>query len=107
VWDEEMKVRINAAYYFGEPLANTKLDAKFYYYWPIETSITGSLVTDEKGEATISFPAPYNPDYDSYYYWDYDAKYQRIRMEATASDGSNQTVTGVYYFSDPASEQLH
>jgi len=101
VRDEEVKMQVNAAYYFGEPLADTKLQVSFYYYWPIETRITGSLVTDENGEATLSFRAPYNPDFDDeYYYWRYGGnQYQRIRMEVTANDGSNQTVTGVYYFS--------
>ena len=104
---DEMKVKINAAYYFGEPLANAKLDVKFYYNWPLETKITGSLVTDENGETTISFPAPYNPDYDDYYYGGDVSRYQRVRMEVTANDGSNQTVTGIYTFSVyPAFEQL-
>ena len=104
---DEMKVKINAAYYFGEPLANAKLDVKFFYNWPLDTKITGSLVTDENGETTLSFPAPYNPDYDNYYYWDASSSFQRVRMEVTANDGSNQTVTGIYAFSVyPASEQL-
>ena len=104
---EEMSVQVNAAYYFGEPLANTKLDVQFYYIWPLKTTVTGSLVTDENGVATLSFPAPYNPDFDHYYYGDYDSRYQSVRMEVSANDGSNQTVTGVYYFSVyPASEQL-
>jgi len=104
---EEMQVKIKAAYYFGEPLANAKLDVKFFYSWQLDTRITGSLVTDENGETTLSFPAPYNPDYNNYYYWDAASSFQRVRMEVTANDGSNQTVTGVYTFSVyPASEQL-
>jgi len=105
---EEMKVKVNAAYYFGEPLANAKLDVKFFYNWQLETKITGSLQTDENGDATLSFPAPYNPDYDNYYYyWSDESKSQKVRMEVTANDGSNQTVTGVYNFSVyAASEQI-
>jgi alpha-2-macroglobulin len=104
---EEMKVKINAAYYFGEPLANAKLDVNFYYNWPLQTKITGSRLTDENGETTLSFPAPYNPDYDSYTYWGDGPRMQTVRMEVTANDGSNQTVTGVYYFTVySASQQL-
>jgi hypothetical protein len=104
---EEVKVKINASYYFGEPLANAKLKVEFFYNWQLKTKITGSLVTDANGETTISFPAPYNPDYEDYYYWDAPSKFQKIRMEVTANDGSNQTVTGVYHFSVyPASELL-
>lgn len=104
---EEMKLKISAAYYFGEPLANTKLDVKFYYTWPLEAKIPGSLVTDENGEATISLPAPYSENYDPYYYWGDTSYHQRVRMEVTANDGSNQFVTGVHHFSVyHASEQL-
>ena len=104
---EEMKVKIKAAYYFGEPLANTKLDVNFYHIWPLDTKITGSFITDANGEATISFLAPFDPNYNTYYYWDESLNAQSIRMEVTANDGSNQTVTGVYNFSVyPASEQL-
>src|SRR6185369_14523216 len=46
-------------------------------------------------------------DYDSYYYWGSSPRVQALRMEVTANDGSNQTVTGVYYFSVyAAAEQL-
>jgi alpha-2-macroglobulin len=104
---EEMKVKVHASYYFGEPLANAKLDVKFFYNWPLNAKITGSLVTDANGEATLSFPAPYNPDYDDYYYWGASSRYQKIRMEVSANDGSNQVVTGIHTFSVyPASEQL-
>ena len=104
---EEIKVKINAAYYFGEPLAKAKLNVNFFYNWPLKTKIKGSLVTDENGETTISFPAPYNPDYDSYYYWGDGPRMQTIRMEVTANDGSNQIVTGVHHFNVyAASEQL-
>lgn len=105
--DEAMKVKINASYYFGEPLANAKLDVQFFYVWPVKARVTGSFVTDANGEATLSFPAPYDPNYDDYYYWRTSSSYQRIRMEVTANDGSNQNVTGIYTFSVfPASEQL-
>jgi len=104
---EEMKVKVNASYYFGEPLANTKLDVKFIYAWFLDTKVNGSLKTDANGETTISFPAPYNPDYDNYYYWSTTPRPQKIHMEVSASDGSNQIVTGVYTFSVyPASEQV-
>ncbi|MBI5945474.1 MAG: Ig-like domain-containing protein [Chloroflexi bacterium] len=105
---EEIRVRINTAYYFGEPLANTNLEVKFYSLYPLNTKISGSLVTDENGDATISFPAPYDINSDNIYYgWGYGANYQSVRMEVTANDGSNQTVAGVYHFSVyPASEQL-
>ena len=107
VRDEQMKVKVNASYYFGEPLANAKLDVKFFYNWPLKARVTGSLVTDANGDATLSFPAPYNPDYDDYYYWGASSRYQNIRMEVSANDGSNQIVTGVYAFSVyPASEQV-
>lgn len=107
VHGEEMKVKINASYYFGEPLANTKLDVKFIYGWLIDTKITGSLKTDANGETTLTFPAPYNSSYDNYDYWSDSPRPQKIRMEVSANDGSNQIVTGVYVFSVyPASEQV-
>lgn len=96
---EEIKMQINASYYFGEPLANTKLDVKFYHYWGVKTSIKGSLITDDKGNATISFDAPFDTDDNNYaYYYGHNGESQTIRMEVTANDGSNQTVTGLYYF---------
>lgn len=107
VHGEEMKVKINASYYFGEPLANTKLDVKFIYGWFLDTKITGSLTTDANGDTTITFPAPYNSSYDNYDYWADSLRPQKIRMEVSANDGSNQIVTGVYVFSVyPASEQV-
>lgn len=107
VRDDEVRVKINASYYFGEPLAKAKLDVKFIYGWYVDAKITGSLTTDENGEAILSFPAPYNTSYVDYYYWGNSSTPQEIQMVVTANDGSNQTVTGGYIFSVyPASEQL-
>jgi alpha-2-macroglobulin len=104
---EEMQVKVNASYYFGEPLASAKLNVQFFHEWPLETRVRSTVVTDENGETTITFPAPYDPNYNTYYYWDNSSLPQRIRMQVTANDGSNQTVTGVYSFLVyPASEQL-
>lgn len=105
---EEVNVKVNASYYFGEPLANAKLDVHFYHSWLLESNVSRSLKTDENGDATISFSAPYDLNQDSYFYsWNNTPKVQHVRMEVTANDGSNQTVTGVYYFSVySASEQL-
>ena len=104
---EEMKIKVNASYYFGEPLTNTRLNVQFFHEWLLDARVRSAVVTDENGEATITFPAPYDPNYNDYYYWDSSSHPQQIRMQVTANDGSNQTVTGVYSFSVyPAAEQL-
>jgi len=104
---EEVRMQINASYYFGAPLANTKLDVDFFVTWPVTTKINGPVVTDENGNATLIFKAPYDKDLQIDYYGRRNFQDQLIRMEVTANDGSNQTVTGVYNFSVyPASEIL-
>ncbi|MGC1375667.1 MAG: Ig-like domain-containing protein [Anaerolineales bacterium] len=103
---EEVKMQINVAYYFGEPLADTNLDINFYHTELVQTSISGSTSTDKDGNATISFPAPYDASNNNYYYG-YGDEYQTIRMEVTADDGSNQTVSSAYNLDVyPAAERL-
>jgi uncharacterized protein YfaS (alpha-2-macroglobulin family) len=104
VRDEEVKLQINASYYFGEPLANTKLNLKFYGIGKPDADITGSLVTDEHGAATISFPAPYSqPEYN----YGYSYFTHQTRLEVSAEDGSNQLVSSIYVFGVfPAAEKL-
>ena len=110
--DEEVKMQINVAYYFGEPLADTNLDINFYHQTElVRTSISGSMRTDKDGNATISFPAPYDSSgNDNYYFWYGDrdnGEYQTIQMQVTANDGSNQTVSSTYNLDVyPAAEQL-
>jgi len=104
---EEVRMQINVSYYFGAPLANTKLDVDFFVTWPVTAKINGPVVTDENGNATLIFKAPYDEDLQTDYYGRRDFQGQLIRMEVTANDGSNQTVTGVYNFKVyPASEIL-
>lgn len=103
---EEMKVKVNASYYFGEPLANAKLNVNFYHVWPMNYQVKGSLVTDVNGDAVITFPAPYDQDYDSSYYWSNAPYFQQIRMEVVVDDGSNQIVAGSYGFSVYRSSEL-
>lgn len=104
---EEVRMQVNASYYFGAPLANTKLDVDFFVTWPVTTKINGPVVTDENGNATLIFNAPYDEELQTDYYGRRNFQGQLIRMEVTANDGSNQTVTGVYNFKVyPASEIL-
>ncbi len=103
---EKVTVKVNTSYYFGEPLAKAKLEVHFYDDWPTEVSVSGPYVTDENGEATLTFQAPYDPN-NSSYYWDDEFHPYPIRMEVTANDGSNQTVSSSYRFTVyPAAEQL-
>lgn len=104
---EEVRMQVNASYYFGEPLANAKLDVNFFVAWPVKAKINTPVVTDENGNATIIFNAPYDEELQTDYYGRRNFRGQLIRMEVTANDGSNQTVTGVYKFQVyPASEIL-
>lgn len=94
---EEIRMDVNVSYYFGEPLANTKLDVDFFVAWPVSTKINSPVVTDENGNATLIFNAPYDEE-QADYYGERNFRKQFIRMEVTANDGSNQTVAGVYNF---------
>jgi hypothetical protein len=100
---EEVKVQINVAYYFGEPLAKTGLKIKLIDHMYMEKEL-GTMTTDENGMAELTFKAPFDG-----YYLDrsYPTDVLRMRMQVTADDGSNQEVTGIYNFSVyAASEQL-
>lgn len=100
---EQVKLQVNASYYFGEPLANTKLQIDFYGL-SLPYGILGQTMTDEHGNATITFEAPYEDSQSSYYY--YSSEHQ-TRLEISADDGSNQVVSSVYGFTVfPAAENL-
>ncbi len=94
VRNEEVKVLVNTAYYFGEPLAGAKLEADLLYGYPIKTNITGKLTTDEQGNTVLSFKAFYDEDY--YGWWDREK--WRLCLQVSADDGSHQKVVGLYYF---------
>jgi alpha-2-macroglobulin len=94
VHGEEVRVQVNTAYYFGEPVAGATLEAEIFYDYPIKTSITGNLTTDEQGNTVLSFKALYS---DGYYYW-WDSGKQRLRLQVSADDGSHQKVVGLFYF---------
>lgn len=103
VHGEEVRVQVNTAYYFGEPVAGAKLQAEILYVYPIETSITGKLTTDEQGNTVLSFKALYS---GNYYYWRYTTK-QRLRLQVSVDDGSHQKVVGLYYFDVyPSTDQV-
>ncbi len=89
---EEVKMQVNVSYYFGEPLANTKLNVEFQQSGSVSASIHGSTITDKDGNAVFSFQAPY----DTYSYAGKGAQF--TRMEVSANDGSNQVVSSVYAF---------
>lgn len=116
VQGEEVKVQVNASYFFGEPLINTKIKVDFfispYSYNTIKTNISGELITDENGNAMLSFKSPYNEQnndnyYYNSYYWGNRLNTQLTHMLVSIDDGSNQVVTGRYDFQvHPASEKI-
>lgn len=109
VQGEDVHVQVNASYFFGEPLTDTKLSVNFYIYWPVKTKVSGELTTDKDGNALFSFKAPYDETRNDYYYYEWynNQNPQLVRMEVTANDGSNQVVAGVYHFQvHPASEKI-
>ena len=107
VHGEEVQMQVNVSYYFGEPLVYTTLNVKFYRGSSLLDNriSSGSLRTDENGNVTLSFPAPYETnDYYSYYPY---TRSQSIRMEVSTNDGSNQVVASSYTLNVyPAAEQL-
>lgn len=96
--EERIQLKVNVAYYFGEPLAGVNLEIKAFEDsgYPINTlGIMGERITDADGNTTLSIAAPY--DHNRYYYSS-NSGVQRVRLEITANDGSNQPVTGIYVF---------
>ncbi|MCQ3937370.1 MAG: hypothetical protein DPW18_10025 [Chloroflexi bacterium] len=99
VQGEEVRLQIHAAYYFGEPLANAKLDVDVMEgYSPLAISLSTSLKTDEDGNAILSFKAPFNfNSYESSTWWRRQNP-QTIQLTASIDDGSNQSVAAVHQF---------
>ena len=58
-----MKVQVNAAYYFGEPLKNTKLQVGFQQSGSVSTPVTGTI-TDKEGK---NFPFVFSKSTKAYY----------------------------------------
>ena len=103
---EEIQIKVNVSYYFGEPVANTVLSAKFYDAGNLDANkyMKSRLVTDANGDAIVTFKAPYTTEYYYYYYYRAD---HYTQLEISANDGSNQVVASVYGFHVfPAAEKL-
>lgn len=105
---EEVQFKLHAAYYFGEPLANARVKVNFISGWDqLNAKVSGKLITDDNGDLTLVFKAPYDDEQYSSWYWGSKERVQTVRMEVSIADGSNQTVTATkILFVHPASEEL-
>ncbi|RPI90446.1 MAG: hypothetical protein EHM40_18350, partial [Chloroflexi bacterium] len=101
---ETVKVQVQVAYYFGEPVVGARLNVEtFYDYSSVSTDVSGELITDEQGNATLTIKAP---AYDGGYDW-WRTGMERARLQITVDDGSHQNVTGHYYFDVyPTADQI-
>lgn len=120
--NDDVKVKVNTAYLFGEPVANAdvtlnvfELAPNSYHEWwvyadeedelPVEamswfeTSFSKvSATTDENGIAEFTIQAPIGKLNSYYYYYDSDSSIKQyssiMGIEATVDDGSDQYVSG-------------
>ncbi len=111
---DQVTVDIDASYYFGQPLANTKLTIRryeimpYYYWWGSgegtrseytwsSIAETGVGQTDANGHYSYSFAAA-----SSLYYeisnWKSSLHKTIWGLEVSASDGSNQQISSVVLF---------
>jgi alpha-2-macroglobulin len=92
---EDVQVQVHVAYYFGEPIIGARLNVEaFFDYSPASIDISGELITNAQGDATLTIKAP---DYDGEYDW-WRTGMERARLQITVDDGSHQSVIGYYYF---------
>lgn len=104
--NEDVQVKVNVAYYFGEPVANARFNVDFYQHGSISGVYTsGDSTTDQDGNAIFSFPAPYHKS-ENYYYYD-DSASDSASISISVDDGSEQKVSSEYAFQVfPAAEKL-
>lgn len=107
---EEVQIKISSEYYFGEPLADPKVEVDFFsgsYWQPLNKNFPVKLTTDENGDVLLVFKAPYDRYYYSSWFWGAAERMRPITVQVKVSDGSNQIVTATQsLFIHPSSEEL-
>lgn len=103
---ENVQLTIEAAYFYGEPVSNGRVTVKQFrlehnygygisqqeYIWATDWSADDRTARlDEDGNLLLHLPA--RTSFDDYFYYGNNLRSQKIGLEVTVNDGSNQTVS--------------